>query len=332
MWTLKQLNLGIVGLGYQGKIHLRNCLRIKETKLLGVADVSEKALKFARKLGVKNVYTNYDDLLKNKQLDAIVISLPNFLHLEGAAKAAQAGKDILLEKPLARNVEEGEKIVSSVRRNRVRLMLGYDLRFNLVLRKIYDMIAEGVFGDVQIVEATNVSSGPFASRSDRVGPSPVPSWWFDKGLAGGGALLDLGSHLIDLLTWYFGEVKDVRSYLGYMFHMELEDVATCALKFKKGPLATIEVGWFSKDFIQSIQIFGTAKNIQVRFPSPSIIGIVWNDVKRKLGRHNHDPYYSELKYFVECLRKDELPHPSGEEGLRNLQIISLAYKNAVKYI
>ena len=84
---LKKVNLGVIGLGHQGRIHLRNCLHLKkEVKVLGVADVSEKALRFAKKIGVKNVYTDYEDLLKNEQIDAVVISLPNFLHLEGAHK------------------------------------------------------------------------------------------------------------------------------------------------------------------------------------------------------------------------------------------------------
>jgi predicted dehydrogenase len=327
---MKKLNLGIIGLGYQGKIHLRNCLHLNEAKVLGVADISAKALKFARSIGVKNVYTDYGDLLKNEQLDAVVISLPNFLHLEGAIKAAEAGKDILLEKPLARNVEEGKKILSGVRKNGVRLMLGYGLRFNPVLKKIRDKIADGFFGDVQIVEATNVSGGPFSSKSDRVGPIPVSSWWFDKELAGGGALLDLGSHMIDLLTWYFGEVIDVKSYLEYMFNMELEDVATCMLKFKDGPVATVNAGWFSKDFIRSIQICGTAKNLWVSIPPSSTLSIVWKDVKRKFGLHNDDSNYLELEYFVKCLQKDEEPHPSGEEGMISLQIVSLAYEKALK--
>jgi len=325
---LKKLNLGIIGLGQQGKIHLRNSLHLKEANLLGVADVSEKALMFAKKIGVQNFYTNYEDLLKNKQLDAVVVSLPNFLHLDCAVKAAEAGKNVFLEKPLARNVEEGEKILSSVRKNGVRLMLGYDLRFNQTLNKIHDKIVDGFFGEVQVVEATNISSGPFTSRSDRVGPSPVPSWWFDKELVGGGVLLDLGSHLINLLTWYFGEVIDVRSYLGYLFNMDLEDVATCVLKFKNGPIATVETGWFSKDFLQSIQVCGTARSIWVNISSSSAVSRIWKDTKDKLGWYKHDSSYSELKYFVECLQKGEPIHPSGEEGLRDLQIIALAYENA----
>jgi predicted dehydrogenase len=327
---LKQVNVGLIGLGYKGLAHLRNLLRLKEAKVLGVADVSEKALKSAKKLGVKNVFVDYKNLLKNEQLDAVIISLPNFLHLEGVINAAEAGKHILLEKPLARNLEEGKKIVSAIRKNNVSFMIGYDLRFHPVLREIYEKIADGFFGEVQIAEATNISGGPFASRSDKAGPVSVPPWWFDKKLAGGGALLDLGSHMIDLLSWYFGEVETVDSYLGYMFNMELEDVATCILKFKNGPIATVKVGWFSKDFMQSIQVCGAAKNLSVSISPSRPSEIVWKDVKRKIGRNTSDTNYLELEYFVNCLQKNEQPHPSGEESLQCIEVISRAYNKALQ--
>jgi len=325
---LKKVNLGIIGLGFQGKIHLRNSLHIRDVKVLGVADISEKALNYAKKVGVRNVYNNYEDLLKNRELDAVVISVPNFLHMECAIKAAEAGKDIFLEKPLARNVDEGEKIVSSARKNNVKLMIGFDLRFNPILREIYNKINNGFFGEVQIVEVTNVSGGPFSPRSDKVGPVPVPSWWFEKEVVGGGVLLDLGSHMIDLLSWYFGEVDFLKCFLGYIYNMDAEDTAICVMKFKKGPLATLKVGWFSKDFMQSIQLCGTAKNLFVDISNSSILKRVLSDFKKKMGLRNFDPYYLELVHFIRCLQKDEDPSPSGEDGLKCLRLISMAYESA----
>ncbi|MCD6242822.1 Gfo/Idh/MocA family oxidoreductase [Candidatus Bathyarchaeota archaeon] len=324
---MKKVNLGIVGLGFQGKIHLRNCLRIGNAKVLGVADISDKALNYARKFGVKNVYRNYEDLLKDKDLDAVILSLPNFLHMESVVRAAEEGKDIFLEKPLARNLEEGEKIVSAVEKAGVRLMMGFDLRFHPVLRELRNKIDEGYFGEVQVAEATNVSGGPFSLRSDRLGPVPVSSWWFEEELVGGGALLDLGSHMIDLLTWYFGEVDHVECFLKYMFNLDVEDAATCLLKFRKGPLATVKVGWFSKDFIQSIQLCGTARNLYVPISGSKALGKIWKDLKRKVGLYNSDPYYLEIKYFVNCLQRDENPVPSEKEGLKSLRLILSAYES-----
>ena len=325
---MKRLNLGLIGLGSQGRIHFRNCLRLKEAELTAVADISRRNLQFAKKMGVKNTYTNYEDLLKNERIEAVMICLPNFLHLESVVKAAEARKDIFLEKPLARKVEEGEEILSSVRRNGVKVMIGYDLRFNPVLKGLYEKIVSGFFGEVEIVHTTNLSQGPFSARSTDVGPKAVPPWWFDKELVGGGVLNDLGSHLVDLLMWYFGEVVDVRSHLRHMFNMEFEDSATCMLRFKNGPLATINVGWFSKDLIQSIQVYGTANNISVRMSPQSSLRFIWGDIKKRLHQFEDDSYYAEVKYFVQCSRDNVNPTPSVEDGLSNLQVISTAYKNA----
>jgi myo-inositol 2-dehydrogenase / D-chiro-inositol 1-dehydrogenase len=324
---LAKINLGIIGLGNQGKNHLLNCLRLKEANVIGVADVSERALHFASRLGVKNVYQDYNKMLENKLIDAVIINLPNFLHKEGSVRAAEAGKDILLEKPLARTVQEGQEILSAVKKNNVQLMIGYDLRFNTMAIDIHDKIVGGFFGDVKIADATNISGGPFSPRNDRVGPVQVPSWWFSKEQSGGGALIDLGSHMIDLLSWYFGEVVSVQSYLEHNFHMESEDAATCVLRFKEGPVATIKVGWFSKDFLQSIQIFGTAKNIMVQIAPERTLQRVQKGISKKIGFGQNDSIYSELEYFVKCLQQNKTPNPTGEDGLRCLQVISSSYEN-----
>ena len=325
---MKRINLGIIGFGIEGKVMLRNSLLLKGARIEAVADLSEKARNAAKTCGVKNVYGKYEDLLNDDKIDGVIISLPNFLHQEAAVKSAEAGKHILLEKPLARSVEEGEKILSAVKKNGVKLMIGYDMRFDPVLNRIHDQVANGYFGEVQIAEATNISGGPFSPRSDSIGPVRVPSWWLDKELAGGGALLDLGSHLVDLLIWYFGEVASASSFLKYVFRTDLEDAATCILKFKNGPVATVKVGWFSKGFIQSLQVCGTAKNTLVQLAPDSTSSIIWKGIVRKFGRNKNSPYYLELQHFVSCLQKDEQPQPSGEEGLRSLQAISSAYRNA----
>lgn len=324
---MKELNLGLIGLGMQGRIHLRNCLRLEGVRVAGVSDISKKALLFARRKGIKNRYRDYNRLLNDGNVDAVIISLPNHLHLESTVRAAEAGKDVFLEKPLARDAREGEKVLSAVRRNGVRFMLGYPLRFHKLFNEIRDKILDGFFGEVQIADASNVCHGPFSSKSDSSGPSPVPSWWFRRELTGGGALLDLGSHLINLLTWYFGEVIDTKSYLGYRFNMDFEDLAVGVLRFDGGPIAIIKAGWFSKDFQLCLQVCGSAKSSVVQI-APTSLGSFFNAIRAKMGKFGHDPFYEELHYFVNCLRSDISPTPSGEEGLTDLRVISTMYENA----
>jgi predicted dehydrogenase len=325
---LKQINLGIIGFGNEGRLLLLNSKKLKTARIEAVADLSVKARSRARNLGIPKVFEKYDDLLKDDDIAGVIISLPNFLHEEAAVKSAEAGKHILLEKPFARTVDEGEKILSAVKRNSVRLMVGYDMRFDPVLKRVHDQIADGFFGEVEIAEATNISGGPFSPRNDSVGPVKVPSWWLNKELVGGGALMDLGSHLIDLFIWYFGQVSSVDCYLKYMFRTELDDAATCILQFENGPVATVKVGWFSKGYIQSIQVCGTAKNTLVRLAPESTSSMILKGIVKKIGRGKNDPYSLELQHFVNCLLADKQPQPSGEESMRSLQAISSAYRNA----
>jgi myo-inositol 2-dehydrogenase / D-chiro-inositol 1-dehydrogenase len=325
---LKKLNLGIIGLGNQGKLHLQNCLASKDLNIVAVADTSKNALQYATNRGVKSAYGNFDDLLRDKNVDAVIINLPNFLHLECATKAAEAGKDILLEKPIAGSVGDAEKIVSSIEKNGVKLMLGYSMRFNPLFKDLRDKILDGYFGEVEIAQATNVSNGPFTSRADRVGPVPVPSWWFDKELVGGGALLDLGIHMVDLLTWYFGEVESVSSYLGYAYNLSVEDAATCIIKFKKGPLAIVNAGWFSKEYLSSITLNGTSRNFSEVVSKKSRSRFIWDDFKSILGQGTSSSTAEELKYFVDCIVHCVEPSPSAKEGLLDLRVISEAYKHS----
>jgi len=315
-----------------GEIHLQNCFHLKNAKLVAVADPSKKKLQVARKLGVKNVQTDYSKLLSEHDLEAVIISVPNFLHCECAKKAADAGKHVFLEKPLARSVTEGEQILSHVKRTGVKLMVGYPSRFHDDFIKIKDYVQRGLLGDIQVVHATNISSGPFSPRGELGRPAPVPEWWFNKELIGGGALLDLGIHFVSLLKWYFGDVIHAKSYLGYRFNMDFEDYALCLLKFRQGPIATINVGWFSKESRISLDLYGTANNISV-VHSSGLIDVIVDDIRRKLGKieHSRERYLRELQHFIDCILTESSPSPSGEEALSDLRVISMAYQNALEF-
>lgn len=331
---MKKVNLGLIGLGTMGRVHLINCLRLKNAKLVSVSDSSKKALQFAKKAGVKNVQSDYNKLLNshNPSIDAVIVSLPNFLHYECAKKAAEKGKDIFLEKPLARNVKEGKQILSHVKSGGVKLMIGYPLRFTESFAKLKGKLKSGLLGDVQVASATNISAGPFSPRTETSGPTPVPAWWFNKELTGGGPLLDLGSHMINLLRWYFGDITHAESYLGHRFNMDFEDHAVCLLKFKDGPIATVNVGWFSKDYRVSVELYGTAKHVSEVRSAPSLLDFAVDVIGRKFGRIERSaaPYYKELQHFVECVNSNTAPCPSGEEGLADLETIEMAYKNIIR--
>jgi len=326
----KKVRLGLIGLGYIGKIHLRNCLKLESAKLWAVSDISKKALTLAKKMGVKNTFGDYQQLLEDRSVDAVIIALPTHLHASCAESVAEAEKDIFLEKPLARNVTEGKEIVSIAKRNSVKLMVGYHMRFFPPFRSIKEKILNGTLGEVQIAYGTAIGSGPFFHRDELGMPRPVPSWWFKKELSGGGALIDLGSHMINLFRWYFGEVTNIKSYLGYRFNMDFEDQATCIAKFASGQIAVINVGWFSREGLSKVELLGTVEHaFACHAPQHRIIAAI--QLLTMKNSKNFLPHLRALEHFVNCVRYDLPPSPSGNDALKDLETISLAYENEISF-
>ena len=321
-----KLRLGLIGLGSIGRAHLRNCSKLRIAELAAVADTSKRALAKANAMGVKHTYTSYQELLDDKSIDAVIIALPTHLHATCAQKAAEAKKHIFVEKPLARNVTEAKEIISSAEKNGVKLMVGYPYRFNKKFMDLKNMIVSGELGDILVMNATFVTGGPFSHRSEQGAPLPVPRWWFQRELTGGGVLIDTGSHLINLLRWYFGEVEEIKSVLGHRFNLDMEDYAVCMAKFCNGPIALFNVGWYSMEYQFKVDLLGTVKHASVSNTPPSMIkaGI------QMLMTNTSDfwtMYIRELGYFVRSIQHDLEPSPSGHDGLMDLMTIAKAYEN-----
>jgi|SRR5271157_2446439 len=326
---MKKVGLGIIGLGYVGNIHFRHAQKLANTQLVAVSDVSKKSLNKAKNAGVKKTYMNYEELLRDPEVDSVIIALPTQFHLQCALKAAEAKKHIFLEKPIARNVDEAKEIISASRQNSVKLMIGYPLRFMTGLQALKKQFTAGVLGDIEVAHATYVSSGPFFHRDEGYAPVPVPEWWFNKELTGGGALIDLGCHMVNLVRWYFGEITDMTSNLSYRLNMDMEDSAICLAKFKSGIRAIITVGWFSQKNRLELKLLGTIDHAETmqRLQNPLSTAVQFLTTG---SSRFFQPHFAELQYFVQCVSKDSVPSPSGEDGLKDLEAISLAYRNQIR--
>lgn len=326
---MKTVKLGIIGLGSIGQLHLKNSLKLANVNLIAVSDLSKKALRLAKNLGVKKTYTNYEKMLADDEIEAVIIALPNHLHLECATKAAEQKKHILLEKPMARSVIEAKKIISIAQKNSIKMMIGYPLRFNPIFRTLKEKIDSGCLGEIALAYATNVSSGPFAERAVDNAPMPVPEWWFNKKLTGGGVLMDLGSHLINLLRWYFGEITNIHGHFGYLFNMDFEDSATCIAKFRSGTTAVICCGWFSQMLQQKVELLGTVTHAkaELSYKSNPLVNVAQKLLTSNQGYES--PHLNEVNNFINCIINDFNPSPSPRDGLKDIEAITLAYKNAI---
>ncbi len=280
-------------------------------------------------MGVKQTFTDYNELLKQPTIDAVLISLPTHLHAPCAISAAEEGKHVFLEKPLARNPEEGKRIISAARKNNVKLMVGYPLRFFSEFQNLKRKLESGALGDIQTAHAVSIGSGPFFHRAEIAIPRPVPKWWLKKELTGGGALIDLGSHMINLTRWYFGEVKTIKAYLGYRFNFDFEDHAICIANFESGTTAIINVGWFSQKAATRVDFFGTVAHTSGYRSSPNK---AITAIQLLLGRTPRFfvPYLKEISHFIRCIEEDIQPSPSGEDAVKDLETITRAYKNEIR--
>ena len=326
---MNNVRIGLIGLGFMGKIHLLNGRKLESVDLAAVSDQSKKALRLAKKQGIKKTYSDYHQLLDDKSIDGVIIALQTHLHAICAKEAAEAGKDILLEKPLARTVAEGKEILSTVEKHNVKLMVSYPLRFVPRFQALNELIISGQIGEVQFANAANIGSGPIYHRAEMSIPKPIPDWWLDKKSTGGGALLDLGCHMINLLHWYFGDVSDVKCYLGYRYGLDIEDHAKCLLRFRNGTIAAVNTGWFSQNSQISVSLHGTLDGAYVYYKPPSKVKTAMQLMLRKTPQY-YMSFRGILSHFAECIEHDMTPSPSGEDGLKDLEIISLAYKNQIR--
>jgi len=335
------IRVGIIGLGKMGQLHLANALHVDGVEVVAVADKSKKRRKSVEKYHLKT-YDDYSTLIDSEKLDAVVISLPSFLKKESVVYASENKLDIFLDKPLSRNLAEAQNIVRKVKSENVRLMVGVNYRYFDCIQILKKILDDGKVGDVVIATSELIMNGPF---SHPLVPTPVPDWWLDKEMAGGGALLDLGYHVIDIFNWMFGDLQIAHSSLGYRLNLPLEDSATLILDSeKKSTKCSINVGWFSKmifpDFNFRVNLNGTVGYSSTDRYVPSSLrfhavkagcsNLLRKIFRRKVHYLSYTYYYSSfykiLELFFEMIKKGTESPISLQEQLEVMKIVDDVYK------
>ncbi len=337
------IKVGVVGLGRMGMLHLMNCSRIEGINVVAAADFSKKALKKAGSLGVKNLYEDYHDLLNHSSgIDAVVISLPNFLHFESIQLALEAGLNVFAEKPLANTVEECREIVKSVQKNGVKFMVGHVMRFTEAIQKMKETVDRGIIGNIEVVTLEEVINGPFAHPR---APAPVSDWWFDPKKSGGGALIDIGYHMIDLFRFFAGDSRVIFSCLNYKFDLPVEDGAIVILRSSdSSSKGIVNVGWYQQTIFPKYNfrtiLHGAAGYISSEDLVPHNLYLhaakegAKNILRRAVGKkirplyytYHYESFYKELLHFFDCLKNDFDPSISATDGLKTIELIQEAYK------
>lgn len=345
------LNVGLIGLGNMGKLHMMNCSHMDDVEIIAAADPSRKALNRAKSIGVNKLYSDYHNLLnraKSIDIDAVIISLPNFLHFEAIQLALEAGLNVFTEKPMANTVKECRRIVNLVQRSGKKFMVGHNFRFLNTIEKMKDSLDKGYIGNLEVITIEMIGNGPFSHPAV---PKPVSDWWFDSKKTGGGVLLDKGSHLIDLFRYIVGEAKVLFSCLDYKFNLPVEDCAIVILSSSDSSTkGIINVGWYQKENFATFDfrmiLHGNAGFIAsdpfmpTHFYLYAIKEGTKNFLRRITGKKIHplsylevyESYYKELKHFFDCVKKDLNPPigASAVDGLKAIELIEEAYKTSAR--
>jgi predicted dehydrogenase len=335
------VRVGVIGLGHMGQLHLLNALRIEGVEVVAGADKSKRNRKYAEKRHVKT-YDDYGKLLDSEELDAVIISLPNFLKRDCVFCAAEHNLDVFLDKPIARNFDEARQIVQKVEKQKTRLMVGVNYRYIPCVQKLKSTFDDGRIGDPVIATADLILNGPLSHGAV---PLPVPEWWLSRETAGGGAVLDLGYHLIDLLAWMLGDLEVSYSQLGYKMHLPVEDCATIVLRSKsENTTCVVNVGWFERsifpDFNFRVNIHGTASYVSTDHFSPRDLRFhaVKEGVRNILRRiafkkplyltytYYYSSFYELFGLFFDALKRGAEMPISLKQELDVLRMIDGVYK------
>ncbi len=257
---MKILNWGLIGAGDIARKRIAPALRdLPNCNFVSVSrSKSELAESFAKEFGTKKWYADWRELVKDDEIDAVYIATPVYLHAEQTIAAANAGKHVLCEKPMALNVKECDEMIAACKANNVRLGIAYYRRFYPVIARIKEIIETGQIGKVSIVQINAFEY----FEPNRENPR---HWLIEKSKSGGGPLMDFGCHRIEVLTHLFGEIKQFKSIVSNnIFKREVEDTATCFIRiFKTGVNATLTIAHSANEPQDTLDIYGTKGSIHV---------------------------------------------------------------------
>ena len=315
------IKAGVIGLGI-GQSHLHGYSKTPGVKVWAIADLEEERLKrFSQEYSVPHSFKDYQELLKLKELDVVSVALPNFLHCPVTIEALEAGKHVLVEKPMALNSQEAEKMVKVAREKKRILMVGMNYRYLPEIQILKKFIEQGELGDIYYIKAVALR------RRSILSP-----WFKDKEKSGGGGLIDMGPHMLDLSMWIADDFNAVSVYgITYNKFMPVDDLASALIKLSNGATINLEISWetFTKSQI-FLNLFGTKGGAMT---NPLKIyqnaGDIPVEITPEIEKGNFtSKIQKEIAHFIRCVREKKEPSSSGEKGLRVMRVLDAIYESA----
>jgi predicted dehydrogenase len=279
---------------------------------------TERAKRLASEHGAKRYYTNVDDLLSDTDLDAVYVSTPVYLHCEQTVAAAKRGLHVLCDKPMAMNPQECQQMIDACEANDAHLQICFLFRFHSCFQAIKNWIAEGKLG--KIVHARM----PFLKSV----PIPKGAWRGEPEKSGGGCIMDLGAHSIDLLWHIIGDICEVSAFCNSTVNnYDVEETATIMIRFENGAQAVTDISFLTPVSDLVFEVYGTDGWVLVYNDDGWKIKTCFDGERQLIASQYEDLYQFQFEHFVRCVAQGEHPIASGADGLRTNQILATAYES-----
>ena len=295
-----------------GENHVRVYHKMEEANLMGVSDVSERALKKIEKKYDAKGYTDYCELLANPEIEVVSVCVPTTFHHDVVMEAIRHKKHVLVEKPIAFTLTEDEEMIAAAKEAGVILATGHVERFNPAVQKAKELIDDGVIGDIVSAFAKRV--GPLPPRIKDVGVS-----------------IDLAIHDLDIMNYLFEEeITQVYGTMNSSFDdSEFEDHAEIMVSFDNESTGIIEVNWLTPYKRRELELTGTAGIISVDYIQQSIE--VFGKFAQDIEIVHEEPLKGELKSFLNSVVEEKEPVITGEDGLKALKMVIAANKSSKEH-
>jgi predicted dehydrogenase len=330
-----KVRLGLIGMGLIGTPHATTLQKVEECDLVAVADVDERHAETAAGLGVK-YYRAYEELISKERLDGVIIATPNYLHVPMGIACAERGLHLFVEKPIAPDLAEADRLVEAAARNKVRILVGHQRRFNARVETAREIVRGGGLGTLvgatitwALLKPSQYFEGQFAWRKTK----------------GGGPILINLIHEIDNLRYICGEIDEVFAVTSNKArNFSVEDTAGITFRFENGAVGTVFVSdcapslsayeattgenpFIYHDFGNCYQFYGSEASLLF----PQMKKLFYSDPV-KLGWHHpiteqglkviqgDDPYVKEFRHFSRVISGEEPSRISGEDARRTLEV------------
>jgi predicted dehydrogenase len=322
-----KLGIGVIGCGYWGKHYVRIFQELPQSQVHLASDLSDDSLQAVSKYHTTvGVTRNYREIIRSKDIDAVVVSTPATNHFEITKACLENGKHVLVEKPLATTVAESEQLVELSQKHKRTLMVGHTFMYNSGVRKVKECIDNGSTGTIYYLNATRTNLGPI--RQD------VNALW------------DLAPHDISIFNYLLGDMPYAASATGaHYLGSGREDVVFVTLMYPNDVIGHIHVSWLDPNKVRQVTVVGSCQRIV--FDDLSMMDRVRIYEKGVWAEQDHDENYGEFRlkvhdgdiispridtneplkemstHFIDCVQTGATPLTDGENGLDVVKVLSV---------